>query len=331
MRLTDDRKYEPYLVVGVLCASYRPIDETHIIPDQITTAEGRTVPIVLIEGRMLYACNGPVTQGCGVSTTTNFDECGSIGGVVISKTTGTKYFVTCEHVLTHLQSSIPAGETTMRLSIPSVQAKKRALFNSLANDNALEFSSPLDCVVYHSESPRLKTQLSEDPILLHTLRTYLFDGHDEFTCEIGSTLKFANLEVSMTPFASHAPVKLTGDIGLIPVPPRMELQLHFPHEAVVTWKGIVNYLVQRQKIQLSLHGAASGFRLFNPNSPNYLINFIHIKQKLIHDTNMKYTSQTLFDRVSVRTVHDYWRSRFWNIRGERRTSFFLSYQTIKGT
>jgi hypothetical protein len=179
------------------------------------------------------------------------------------------------------------------LNFPSVQARKRTLFNALAQQTGdRTFFSSLDSVVYNAESEILKVALNcPDDIKLSDLKHFLFDDHHEFSCSLDSMIDFRANTVQVKPVAFNAALTLSGDIGLIPIPNSLEEHLEFKGVRTVSFGEMFGYHTRGQMVNVTLHGAASG------SSKGTLCSFVHIKQKKYLEEAMKYTSQSLFDRI----------------------------------
>jgi hypothetical protein len=294
VKMTPAGKYAPFFVVGVLSATFCAVCETDI-PSEVITSRGGSVTLVLRDGLMLQEHHGPISHGHGISTTDKNGEHGSVCGVVADKETYKKYFVTCEHVLTRLENTLHAGAATLNLAIPSVQARKCCLLNALPGENGPKFQRSACSIGYYSSSQRLKHSLvAEDvasEVLLTEVRRFLHEGHAEFSCDIRTTVKLNGRTFPVTSFTNHPSVILTGDIGLIPVPPELEPELNFSHMEVTTFGAIAGFLKANQKVGVYLHGASSGFS----GSRYDLTNFIHTKKMCFEVGSMRYP-RPHFDR-----------------------------------
>jgi hypothetical protein len=257
VRIAHDGKYEPVFVVGVICAAFCADDDA-VIPAEITTSAGRVVPIVIREGYMLGTCPVPPNSDCAAAS--QFFECGIVGSVV-TNASGEMFFLTCEHVLTRLQSSVNTWENCIELTIPSLQARGCALSREV-----LAFKT-----VQSLPSPR-----------------------NPFVSGINTWVKPQGTVVARVLPDSNATGKLTGDIGLIPVPPGLEEELQFPHAGVLTLANILQAMKKAAGISVHLQRATSGSPHPGQTSTHKLSNLIHIKA--VDEEGMEYPS-SLHERI----------------------------------
>jgi hypothetical protein len=272
VRIAANGKYEPVLTVGVMCAKYRSLSAP-VIPPRIETCSGRSVPIVLRESLMLNPCTTKITAGSGISAEGIYDQCGSVAGIV-SSPSGQKYFVTCEHVIVGLEKHLPAGESALRLWIPSV----------------------LDRAVCCVQPPVLQTALSagDSNVLLEDQLQYLHKDHVSWSCEYSSMIAFEDKKVEVVAINNQPPVEISGDIGLIPVPSRIDQLTDCSHSKVLQFKDIVHFMKRGRRIMVTLHGAGTGHPAASTNTRSLvgtfqIVNFIHIKRPstiLTDSTNM---------------------------------------------
>jgi hypothetical protein len=287
-RLGVDGKFEPCLVVGVVCVAFCAEDEAPI-PGEIVTLGGRVVPLLVRDGLMLETCN---SLSSGISAASQINDCGSLGGVV-KDVTGSTFFLTCEHVLVGLEKALNTWDKVVELTIPSVQARKCFLSRAVAEPEAKSAStSPLDRIVHNSSSSELKRLLKKDEsteVLLQEVHTYLTEQYT-FVSEADKWIKFGHRESMVDALPNMGQVRLNGDIGLIPVPSRFDQNLEFSHTSVLTLEAILQNMKRSREIAVHLHAAISGSP-FRRNT-HRLSNLIHTKGAF-DQNDMEYRSPTL--------------------------------------